>query len=82
MSITAAGQKGYAPVMTPQHDIPLHSEPSNEGGDLHVDAFGLTAEDHAAMDRRDAARALYGMDFEREFADLEAGRHPLQQPRG
>ena len=26
-------------------------------------------------------RALYGDDADRELADLEAGRHPLQQPR-
>ena len=42
----------------------------------------LSPEDIAAMDRVDAASAPYGQDFARELADLRAGRHPLQSPRG
>lgn len=33
------------------------------------------------IDREIDASRLYGNDFARELADIEAGRHPLQQPR-
>ena len=33
------------------------------------------------IDREIAASEAYGNDFARELADIQAGRHPLQQPR-
>ncbi len=42
----------------------------------------LTDEDDAAIERGKAIRAIYGQDFKRELADLEAGRHPLQTRHG
>ena len=33
------------------------------------------------IDREIAAARRYGADLERELADIQAGRHPLQQPR-
>ncbi len=32
------------------------------------------------IDRVIAVTRMYGNDFERELADIQAGRHPLQQP--
>ncbi len=42
----------------------------------------LTPEDDAAIQRLKAIRGLYGQDFERELADFQAGRHPLQTRHG
>jgi hypothetical protein len=62
-----------------------------EGGVLspedaaYLRSFAMFLEEDEArnpgvMDREIAAARLYGTDFEREMADIEAGRHPLQQP--
>jgi hypothetical protein len=42
----------------------------------------LTEADFASEAALVEAGALYGDDADRELADLEAGRHPLQRPRG
>jgi hypothetical protein len=65
--------------MAPPLNLPVAAGSPRRTGHPERDAFGLTAEDHAAMDRLDAVRAVYGLDFERELADFEAGRHPLQR---
>jgi hypothetical protein len=41
----------------------------------------LTEADFANEDALVEAAELYGDDVDRELADLEAGRHPLQRPR-
>jgi hypothetical protein len=38
------------------------------------------AREPGAIDREIAAARMYGTDFARERADIQAGRHPLQQP--
>jgi hypothetical protein len=49
-----------------------------EAFERHLEA--LSPERLAAVERLSKAREPYGDDFDRELADLEAGRHPLQQP--
>lgn len=39
------------------------------------------AREPGVIDREIAASEMYGNDFARELADIEAGRHPLQPPR-
>ncbi len=39
------------------------------------------AREPGAADREIAASRTYDHDMARELADIEAGRHPLQQPR-
>lgn len=41
----------------------------------------LPPEDVAALDRLNSAARVYNGDIEREVADWEGGRHPLQRPR-
>jgi hypothetical protein len=72
--------------MSPPFDRPHPSE-SQLAGQAWLDSFdatlaGLTPEEHAAMGRVEAARVVYGLDFERELADLEAGSHPVQRSQG
>jgi hypothetical protein len=39
------------------------------------------ARDPGGIEREIVASEMYGNDFARELADIQAGRHPLQQPR-
>ena len=39
------------------------------------------ARDPGGVEREIAASETYGNDFARELADIQAGRHPLQEPR-
>lgn len=43
--------------------------------------FAMEREHPAGFTRPAIIRETYGDDWEREIADLEAGRHPLLQPR-
>jgi len=43
--------------------------------------FAMEHEHPAGFTRPAIIRETYGDDWEREIADLEAGRHPLLQPR-
>jgi hypothetical protein len=38
------------------------------------------ARDPGGVEREIAASEVYGSDFARELADIQAGRHPLQEP--
>lgn len=58
---------------------------SPEDAELLRSFIRLCEEDEARhpgqLAREIAASEAYGHDFARELADIEAGRHPLQQPR-
>jgi hypothetical protein len=69
-------------------DLPV---PPLEGGVLtpedaaYLRSFAMFLEEDegrnpGVMDREIAAARMYGTDYERELADIQAGRHPFQQP--
>ena len=58
-----------------------YAEPDGSTGDAPAYFSHLTTADFANEDALIEAGKLYGDDADREFADLEAGRHPLQRRR-
>jgi hypothetical protein len=58
-----------------------HAEADGSTGEAPAFFSHLTEADFANEDALIEAGKLYGDDADRELADLEAGRHPLQRPR-
>lgn len=58
-----------------------YAEPDGSTGDAPTYFSRLTDTDFANEDAWIEAGKLYGDDADRELADLEAGRHPLQRQR-
>ena len=57
------------------------AEPEGSSGEAPAYFSHLTEADFANEDALIEAGKLYGDDDDRELADLEAGRHPLQRRR-
>jgi len=71
------------PATLPDMDVATIAHAELDRSTEEAPAFfsHLTEADFANEDALIEAGKLYGDDADRELADLEAGRHPLQRPR-